>query len=305
MQEVKSYEGSSPPRDDPSTSQLDQDIQAFKTVFLLLDLAMSNFSPLYPYTMFFIHRLIQDWNCVLLKRTIGDRVPIVGVDNAQLQSSLSIHNVLHVPKLANNLIFIHRLIRLKVCNLTMGRMIGVAKEQGGLYYLQHTKIGNNTNKEDLPSSQRATLETWEASQIWLHHKRLGHPQFKSIESFNCDVCQFSNYYRATFSPSNNKNLVSFDLIHFDVWGLASNSIWGLASNSIQGLSGLSNIYRFFHLVKNQFGKSIKRLRLDNGIKFVYLEFSKFFKDNGVVNELTCMNISQQNGVAERKNCSSP
>ncbi|RDY14644.1 hypothetical protein CR513_00266, partial [Mucuna pruriens] len=36
--------------------------------------------------------------------------------------------------------------------LTMERMIGVAKEQGELYYLQHTKIGNNTNKEDLLSS---------------------------------------------------------------------------------------------------------------------------------------------------------
>ncbi|RDX97959.1 hypothetical protein CR513_19193, partial [Mucuna pruriens] len=58
---------------------------------------------------------------------------------------------------------------------------------------------------------------------------------------------------------------------------------------------------FFRLVKNQFNKSIKRLRSDNGIEFVNLEFSKFFKDNGVVHELTCVNTSQQNGVAKRKN----
>ncbi|RDY01436.1 hypothetical protein CR513_15229, partial [Mucuna pruriens] len=46
---------------------------------------------------------------------------------------------------------------------------------------------------------------------------------------------------------------------------------------------------FFCLVKNQFGKSIKRLWSDNGIEFVNLEFSKFLKDNGVVHELTCVN----------------
>ncbi|RDX92226.1 hypothetical protein CR513_25678, partial [Mucuna pruriens] len=33
---------------------------------------------------------------------------------------------------------------------------------------------------------------------------------------------------------------------------------------------------FFHFAKNQFGKSIKRLRLDNDTEFVNLEFSKFF-----------------------------
>ncbi|RDX82107.1 hypothetical protein CR513_37145, partial [Mucuna pruriens] len=58
---------------------------------------------------------------------------------------------------------------------------------------------------------------------------------------------------------------------------------------------------FFHLVKNQFNKSIKRLRSNNGTEFVNLEFSKFLKDNGVVYELTCVNTPQQNGVAERKN----
>ncbi|RDX72056.1 hypothetical protein CR513_48512, partial [Mucuna pruriens] len=39
---------------------------------------------------------------------------------------------------------------------------------------------------------------------------------------------------------------------------------------------------------------------NNDIEFVNLEFSKF-KDNGVVNELTCVNTSQQNEVAKRKN----
>ncbi|RDX96282.1 hypothetical protein CR513_21082, partial [Mucuna pruriens] len=84
-------------------------------------------------------------NKVIKKQLIttanGDHVPIVGSGNVQLQSSLSLHNVLHVPKLVNNLISIHRLIQDWNCSvtffrshcviqeLTMGKMIGIAKEQ--------------------------------------------------------------------------------------------------------------------------------------------------------------------------------
>ncbi|RDX96269.1 hypothetical protein CR513_21093, partial [Mucuna pruriens] len=99
---------------------------------------------------------------------------------------------------------------------------------GGRLELLKSKIGNKTNKEELPSNQQATLETWAASQIWLYHKRLKHPLFgllktmfphlftkESVKSFKYDVCQFSKHHRATFSPSNNKSLEPFDLIHSD------------------------------------------------------------------------------------------
>ncbi|RDX80817.1 putative mitochondrial protein, partial [Mucuna pruriens] len=78
-----------------------------------------------------------------------------------------------------------------------------------------------------------------------------------IESYYCDVCQLSKHHRATFSPSNYKSLVPFDLIHFDVWGQLITLYWGL--------------------------------RVDNGTKFVNLEFSKFLKDNGLTHELTNRN----------------
>ncbi|RDY01849.1 hypothetical protein CR513_14778, partial [Mucuna pruriens] len=218
--------------------------------------------------------------------TNGDHVPIFGSGNVQLQSSLSLHN-----------------------ELTTGRMIGVSKEQGRLYYLQHSKISNNTNKEDFPSRQWETSKTWVAFQIWLYHKCLGHPSFglrktmfpylftkESVESFKCDVCQFSKHHHATFSPTNNKSLKPFDLIHFDVWGPISNSILGAKwfVSFIDDCTRMTWIFlmkhkskvcqifvNFFYLVKNQFGKYIKRQRLDNGTEFVNLKFSKFLKDNGV------------------------
>ncbi|RDX91202.1 hypothetical protein CR513_26842, partial [Mucuna pruriens] len=49
--------------------------------------------------------------CKLVTIVNGDYVPIVGFGNIQLQPSLSLHNVLHAPKMANNLISIHKLIQ--------------------------------------------------------------------------------------------------------------------------------------------------------------------------------------------------
>lgn len=57
-----------------------------------------------------------------------------------------------------------------------------------------------------------------------------------------------------------------------------------------------------YVVKNQFGKDIKRIRSDNGIEYVNYEPSKLLSLNGIVCKLSCVNTSQQNKVAERKNC---
>ena len=62
-------------------------------------------------------------------------------------------------------------------------------------------------------------------------------------------------------------------------------------------SEVFQIFNFFWLIQNQFGKNIKRIRLDNGTKYVNQEFSKFLSHNGIVHELTCVNIPQQNEVA--------
>ncbi|RDX88400.1 hypothetical protein CR513_30014, partial [Mucuna pruriens] len=128
----------------------------------------------------------------------GDHVPIAGFGNVQLHSSLSLHNVLHVTKLANNLVVPQNCPGQSLRHiskgptmtheLTMGRTIGVAKD-----------------------------------------------------------------------------LEPFDLIHFDMWGPASNFI-----------SGAKWFVSFIDDCTHS----------DNGIEFVNLEFSKFLKDNGVIHELT-------------------
>ncbi|RDX67909.1 hypothetical protein CR513_53160, partial [Mucuna pruriens] len=325
--------------ENPSTLELDQDIQAFSKEDMdhlrgLLNsrtkplgscgLTMNgkssyNISGLVPQSIWILDSgetnhmtsfpsyftsYLKESKKKLITVANGDHVPIAGSGNVQLHSSLSLYNVLHVPKLANYLICIHRLIQdwnyvvkffcshCVIQNLTTRRTIGVAKEQGGLYYLQHTKIGNNTNKEELPSSQQTTSKTWAASQIWLYHKYLGHPPFGLLKKM------FPNLFTKAFVQS--FNFEPFDLIHYDIWGPTNNFI--LWAKWFVSFIDDCTLVTWIFLMKHKYEKSIKRLQSNNGTNFVNLEFSKFLKDNGVVHEMTCVNTPQQNGFAERKNC---
>ncbi|RDY09213.1 hypothetical protein CR513_06454, partial [Mucuna pruriens] len=121
----------------PSTSQLDQDIQAFSKEEMDLLRVLLNSTHKSLGSCGLTMKVSKDQ---LITVANGDHVSIVGFDNVQLLSSLSLHNVLHVPKLTNNIISIHRLIQDWNCSvtfcrshcviqdLTMGRMIGIAKE---------------------------------------------------------------------------------------------------------------------------------------------------------------------------------
>nr|KYP51610.1 Retrovirus-related Pol polyprotein from transposon TNT 1-94 [Cajanus cajan] len=171
----------------------------------------------------------------LIKVANGQGVPICGSGNIILESSIVLKNVLHVPQLVNNFISVQKLTKDLNCSVTFfstrvfqdlatGKTILTAKDQSELYLLE----SDDQNKTKI-ISQQAISETWANSQIWLHHKRLGHPSFnlikslfphlftrESIESFNCDICQLSKHHCASYPISNIKSTSPFDLIHSDV-----------------------------------------------------------------------------------------
>ncbi|RDX86708.1 hypothetical protein CR513_31928, partial [Mucuna pruriens] len=62
------------------------------------------------------------------------------------------------------------------------------------------------------------------------------------------------------------------------------------------------IVNFLRFVKNQFGKSIKKIWSNNGIEYVNFEFSKFVIDQGIIHEITYVNTPQQKKVTKQKNC---
>lgn len=57
---------------------------------------------------------------------------------------------------------------------------------------------------------------------------------------------------------------------------------------------------FFRMIDKQFGASIKKVRSDNGIKFLGHDCKVLFHSSGTVHERSCAYTPQQNGVVERK-----
>ena len=241
--------------------------------------------------------------------------------------------MLHVPKLSNNLLSIQKVTQDLNCavvffhshcvfqDLAIGKTIGIAKEQGGLYYLQHEENKKCARLQAHTSNLQQGRESWPSSQIWLQHRRLGHPPFSnlkclflvlftkvSVESFHCDLCQFAKHHRTTFLPNGNRSSKPFDLIHSHVWGAkwfvsfiddCTRVTWIFL---VKNNSEVFHMFvKFYRIIQTQFENPIKRLHSDNGREYVNQNFSKFLQENGVVHELTCVDTPQQNGVAKRKN----
>ncbi|GJR70181.1 retrovirus-related pol polyprotein from transposon TNT 1-94 [Tanacetum coccineum] len=55
------------------------------------------------------------------------------------------------------------------------------------------------------------------------------------------------------------------------------------------------------LVENLTGRTVKKLRTDNGLEFYNREFKQLCFESGIVRHLTVVGMSQQNGLAERMN----
>jgi hypothetical protein len=101
-----------------------------------------------------------------------------------------------------------------------------------------------------------------------------------VESFKCDICQFSKHTRTTFPSRLTKSVEPFELIHSDVWGPApvsnisgarwfvsfiddcSRVTWIFLMNNKSEVPQL--FIQFYNMVQTQFGKRIKRIHSDNG-----------------------------------------
>ena len=55
------------------------------------------------------------------------------------------------------------------------------------------------------------------------------------------------------------------------------------------------------MIKNQFGVTIKRFQSDNVRDYFNQVLTLYFQHEGIIHESSCVNTTQQNGVAKRKN----
>ena len=127
----------------------------------------------------------------------------------------------------------------------------------------------------------------------------------------------AKHHRVSFPLSNTKPFHPFFLVHTDVWGSSkipnitgakwfvsfiddcTKTIWLFLMKEKFEVSHI--FFIFYKIIKTQFGVPIKRFRSDNARDYFNLTLSTFLQNEGIIYQSSCVDTSQQNGVAEWKN----
>ncbi|XP_061374804.1 uncharacterized mitochondrial protein AtMg00300-like [Gastrolobium bilobum] len=116
-----------------------------------------------------------------------------------------------------------------VKDISTKMILGYGVKQGQLYVLEATPQGG----QQLECVSATTTSQQAEDSVWLWHRRLGHLSFNYLRklfpslftAFNkdvsqCNICELAKSHRISFSPSINKSVVPFQVVHSDLWGPA-------------------------------------------------------------------------------------
>lgn len=257
----------------------------------------------------------------------GVSSPVIGVGTVPLSPTLAIKDVLFVPSLNCNLLSVTQLTKSHNCvalffpthcifqNIHTREKIGSGRRIGGLYYLEDGF--QHSDKKGQAHVVNEDLVNKKQKEIWLWHRRLGHPSFSylrrlfpslfsgcNVSDFICETYVRAKSHRTTFHLSNNKANFPFSLVHSDVWGPAPISTlngmrWFVSFvddctrmtwvYQLKHKSDVCSIFRMFHqMVTTQFGIPIKVLRSDNGGEYVKQDLLDFMHSVGIIHQTTCL-----------------
>lgn len=256
------------------------------------------------------------------------------IGTVQLNGSLSLDNVLFVPALGCNLISVTHLLKAGVdvwfqatgCSLSSnGTRIGFASLSDGLYVLQAS-----------PRSSTAHPARTSSDLLSYWHRRLGHLNFREVFRLGsdgliagnwksvtghdisysfCDDCVQGKGRRLPTHPNPERAPAPHDLVHIDLWGPArTTSIGGnryfltcrddaTKYTRIYPLKQRSGALQAFgdyiQLVKNQTGKTIKRIRQDGGGELTSCAFTRLLAQHGILPTVIPPDNHAQAGRVER------
>jgi hypothetical protein len=273
----------------------------------------------------------------------GQNLPIQNIGNTQLHTKLSLfklRNVLHVPRIASNLLSVHKLClhnncscyfdsnKLLIQDLPTGRVLYQGMSENGVYPLHSSRIFKSNSQKSALHTSLSAANNW---LLW--HTRLGHPSasilhyvFPSLKSCNplnnkshllhCQHCLAGKMHKLPFSISVPKSEFPLHVLHADLWGPAPIQSY----NGFRYYLVIVDDYTKFcwvYLLKNKsdtfttfqqfkvmaekhYNSSIHFLRTDCGGEFTSTAFNSYCANSGIIHHLTCPHTPQQNGVAERK-----
>ncbi|GJT43374.1 zinc finger, CCHC-type containing protein [Tanacetum coccineum] len=217
----------------------------------------------------------------------------------------------------------------------MEKNILLLYDSNGNILLRVTRSKNRLYKANLRIGEPTCLLANLHDEAWLWHARLGHLNFRSLKSMTtknlvkgipsikhstdiCDICLIGKHARAPFpQQAKYRSKTVLDLIYGDLYGPISpptpsgkryifllvddyyRYMWEYFLNSKDQAFGVFK--EFKTRVEKEHGTKIKTFRTDRGGEFTSNEFHKYYRENGIVRQLTAPYSPQQNGVVERKN----
>uniref|UniRef100_A0A2N9F7W8 Integrase catalytic domain-containing protein n=1 Tax=Fagus sylvatica TaxID=28930 RepID=A0A2N9F7W8_FAGSY len=273
----------------------------------------------------------------------GQNLPIQNIGNTQLHTKLHhfrLRNVFHVPRIASNLLSVHKLClhnncscyfdsnKLLVQDLPTGRILYQGQSENGVYPIHSSSFLKSVYNKFAFNSSLSAANNW---LLW--HTRLGHPSasilhsvFPSLKSCNplnnkshllhCQHCLAGKMHKLPFPTSVPKSEFPLHVLHVDLWGPAPIQSY----NGFKYYLVIVDDYTKFcwvYLLKNKsdtfttfqqfkamaekhYNSSIHFLRTDCGGEFTSTAFNSYCANSGIIHHLTCPHTPQQNGVAERK-----
>ena len=254
--------------------------------------------------------------------TLGDNSSIecIGKGDVHVSSlNLTLRNVLHVPRIAKNLISVSALTSMGYQVFFEGRSCTISKD------FSSTNLKSNNHLYEAHNA---------SSDLDLIHLRLGHlatdgvreilssdfykDSFAKISSPDCTTCATTNSKRKPFGCRNYVQSKSvLETIHSDLWGpISTPSLSGSTYyvsftddhsrfSSVFFLSHKSQVsqafLRFKNRCENLHGTKIKTLKCDNGGEFLSLSLKKICDEAGIRIDYSPPYTPQLNGVAESIN----
>lgn len=242
----------------------------------------------------------------------------------------TLDKVRYVPELKKNLISVGVLDDLGY--KTEAFMAKMKVTSGSLIVIRGDKIANNLYRliGDTLLGGVAAVSEEDTTRLW--HMRLGHMSQKGLEVLSkrdllgsikvsklefCEDCVFGKQHRLSFSTGVHKTRGLLDYIHSDVWGPSRVPSKGGARYFVTFIDDFSRyvwIYlmktkdevteifkKFKTMVEKQTGRSIKRIRSDNGGEYKNDPLREFCEAEGIMRHWSTSYTPQQNGVAERLN----
>lgn len=250
----------------------------------------------------------------------------------QLNSAVKLKDVLYCPKVSANLLSVAQLADMGldsifnqhgcvVKNRKTGEIVMVGKREGNLYVYERTKAGQIYFANQLKAPTKAEIM----------HKRMGHINYhdlynlqrmaegitmeKNAEHSDCIACIKSKTTRRHFASSNSHAQKVGELVHSDLGFINVEAIHNGATMFVLFVDDASRYITVFLLNRksetgacfmqydklclNRTGRHVQVLRSDGENVFFNEAMTEYCLENGIKQQSSTKQTSQQNGRAER------